>query len=665
MATPLKCLLIEDSEPDALLLIETLRREGFAPTFERVQTEETLRAALDNQPWDVIFCDYAMPQFNASAAFQVFSKSRKQMPFIIVSGSIGEDRAVEALKAGVDDFVLKNNLKQVVPVLKRSLKDVEHRRQRDAARHMNELIMTHSLDIICTIDAQFRFVEVSPASRRVLGYEPHELEDRKFTDFVHPADVKRTEQEADVVIKGKATFNFENRYLRKDGIAAYLSWSAFWSPADQLIFCVGRDITNQKLAEETLQQSEAMFRLMVEHVMDYAMIMLDNNGRIKTWNAGAERFNGYKAGEIIGQSFSRFFPSEEVTQGKPAELIKRTETEGRAAYEGWNVRKDGSRYWVSMVLTAVRDAQGQLRGFVKVTHDLTERRKAEENRQQIELQLRQAQKLEAIGQLAAGIAHEINTPTQFTEHNLRFLEETFPKLAGVANSCLALLPALKAGTPSPQQLDELQGLAAKADLDFLVKEVPGAIGEALQGMQRISKIVRAMKEFSHPGNNNNKPEPTNLNHAIETTITVARSEWKHVAELVTEFDAALPHVPVYAGEFNQVILNLLVNASHAIADAHVANAQHKGVITVSTRRDGDWAEVRVRDNGAGIPEKVRHRIFEPFFTTKGIGKGTGQGLTIAHSVIVKKHSGELRFETETGKGTCFIIRLPLTQPMPI
>lgn len=663
METPLKCLLVEDSEPDALLLIETLRREGYQPSFERVQTEEALRLALDKQPWDVVFCDYAMPQFNASAAFQVFSQSRKQMPFIIVSGSIGEDRAVEALKAGVDDFVLKNNLKQVVPVLKRSLKDVEHRRQRDAARHMNELIMTYSLDMICTIDEKFRFVEVSAASTRILGYEPHELEGRKFSDFIHPTDVKRTLQEADVVMKGKATFNFENRYLRKDGIAAYLSWSAFWSPADRLIFCVGRDITNQKLAEETLQQSEAMFRLMVEHVVDYAIVMLDPNGRIKTWNAGAERTKGYKSGEIIGQSYSRFFIPEDIAEGKPAELLKRATAEGRVAHEGWYLRKDGSRFWVSLVLTAVRDAQGQLCGFVKVTHDLTERMKAEENRQQIELQLRQAQKLEAIGQLAAGIAHEINTPTQFTEHNLKFLQETFPKLAGVANGCVALLPALKEGTPSPQKLDEFQKLAGNSELEFLVNEIPGAIDEALQGTERISKIVRAMKEFSHPGNNN-KPEPTNLNHAIETTITVARSEWKHVAEMVTEFDPQLPHVPVFVGEFNQVILNLLVNAAHAITEASIGNGKHKGTITVSTRRDGDWVEVRVRDNGAGIPEKMRHRIFEPFFTTKGIGKGTGQGLTIAHSVIVKKHFGDLKFETETGKGTSFIIRLPLEQPAP-
>jgi two-component system, NtrC family, sensor kinase len=625
-----------------------------------VQTEDALRAALGKKRWDVIFCDYNMPQFNATVAFKAFRESRSSIPFIIVSGSIGEDRAVEALKSGADDFVLKRNLEQVVPVLKRSLKDVEHRRLRDAARHMNELIMAYSLDMICTIDEQFRFVEVSAASIRILGYEPHELEGRKFAQFMHPADVKPTQQEADAVMKGQSTFNFENRYIRKDGIAAYLSWSASWSQADRLLFCVARDITDQKLAEETLRQSEAMFRLVVEHVVDYAIVMLAPNGKIKTWNAGAERAQGYKAGEIIGQSFSRFFTPEDISAGKPAELLKRAEAEGRVAQEGWRLRKNGSRFWVSMALTAIRDARGQLFGFAQVTHDLTERRKAEEERQLMELQLRQAQKLEAIGQLAAGIAHEINTPAQFTEHNLKFLKDVFPQLMELTRFCATLAPGLSAGSISSQQVEQFQTIAQKTDFDFLASEIPSAVDEALQGTERINKIVRAMKEFSHPGNlDNRRPEPANLNHAIETTITVARNEWKHVAEMVTEFDSSLPPVPVFAGEFNQVILNLIVNAAHAIAQAAKNNPELKGAITISTRLDGDWAEVRVRDNGTGIPEKDRHHIFEPFFTTKEVGKGTGQGLTMAHSIIVKKHAGELRFETETGKGTCFILRLPL------
>jgi signal transduction histidine kinase len=172
-----------------------------------------------------------------------------------------------------------------------------------------------------------------------------------------------------------------------------------------------------------------------------------------------------------------------------------------------------------------------------------------------------------------------------------------------------------------------------------------------------------MKEFSHPGaGNKEKPAATNLNQAIESTITVARNEWKYVAEMKTEFDPALPPVCLFAGEFNQVILNLLVNAAHAIAEVSSAGGRKKGTITIGTHRDRDWVEVRVRDTGAGIPPDIRHRIFEPFFTTKGIGKGTGQGLAMARSVIVERHQGELRFETESGQGTCFIVRLPINPP---
>ncbi|MBI3300896.1 MAG: HAMP domain-containing histidine kinase [Deltaproteobacteria bacterium] len=173
----------------------------------------------------------------------------------------------------------------------------------------------------------------------------------------------------------------------------------------------------------------------------------------------------------------------------------------------------------------------------------------------------------------------------------------------------------------------------------------------------MTKIVRAMKEFSHPGSE--EKVETDLNRAIETTITVARNEWKYVAELATDLDSSLPPVPCLPGEFNQVILNLIINAAHAIAVVVSEGSTSKGTITVSTRHDGDWAEIRVSDTGTGIPEAIRAKIFAPFFTTKEVGKGTGQGLAIAHSVIVDKHKGTIGFETEVGRGTTFIIRLPL------
>ena len=221
-----------------------------------------------------------------------------------------------------------------------------------------------------------------------------------------------------------------------------------------------------------------------------------------------------------------------------------------------------------------------------------------------------------------------------------------------------LLAAARAGAVPPELLAEVEAAAQVADLEYLAAEIPRALDQSLEGIERVTRIVRAMKDFSHPGST--EKTPTQLNKAIESTVTVCRSEWKYVADLVTEFDPGLPAVPVLPGEFNQSILNLVVNAAHAIADVVGDGGKGKGVITLTTRRDGDWAEVRIKDSGTGIPEKAREKMFTPFFTTKGVGKGTGQGLAIARSVVVDKHGGTIHFETETGKGTTFVIRLPLT-----
>ena len=196
----------------------------------------------------------------------------------------------------------------------------------------------------------------------------------------------------------------------------------------------------------------------------------------------------------------------------------------------------------------------------------------------------------------------------------------------------------------------------QADAAYLLEEIPRAIDQTLEGVGRVAALVNAMKEFSHP--DTKEKSLLDLNRAIAGTLTVARNEWKYVAELETDFDPSLPPVSCHPGEFNQVILNLIVNAAHAIGDVARQGGRKMGTIRVQTRKCADWAEIRIEDTGTGIPEKVRSRIFDPFFTTKEIGKGTGQGLAIARSVIVDKHGGSLHFETEEGRGTTFIVRLP-------
>jgi PAS domain S-box-containing protein len=273
-------------------------------------------------------------------------------------------------------------------------------------------------------------------------------------------------------------------------------------------------------------------------------------------------------------------------------------------------------------------------------------------------QLRRAQKLESIGQLAAGIAHEINTPMQYVGDNTRFLRDAFQDLSRVLDSYAHLRHAARAGAVEAPLLGQLDTLVEEVDVDYLTGEVPRALQQSLEGIASITKIVQSMKDFAHPGSADKKA--ADLNKAIESTITVASNEWKYIADLVTDFDPNLPPVPCLLGELNQVILNLIINAAHAIAEVVGSGKGGKGTISIRTRRDGVWALVSISDTGAGIPKAIRSRIFDPFFTTKEVGRGTGQGLAISHTVVVEKHGGSISFDTEEGRGTTFLIRLPLS-----
>jgi two-component system NtrC family sensor kinase len=264
---------------------------------------------------------------------------------------------------------------------------------------------------------------------------------------------------------------------------------------------------------------------------------------------------------------------------------------------------------------------------------------------------------ESIGQLAAGIAHEINTPTQYVGDNTRFLKEAFEDTNRALKSYDQLFKAVKKNSVSDHLIQEVENVIQKTDLIYLMAEIPTAIEQTLEGLARVTKIVRSMKEFSHPGAD--EKTTVDINNALENTITVARNEWKYVADVKTDFEADLPLVACLPGELNQVFLNIIINAAHAISDALEDGSENKGIITASTRSKRNSVEIRISDTGRGIPEDIQPRIFDPFFTTKEPGRGTGQGLAISHTVIVEKHGGSINFEAETGKGTTFIIQLPI------
>jgi len=273
-----------------------------------------------------------------------------------------------------------------------------------------------------------------------------------------------------------------------------------------------------------------------------------------------------------------------------------------------------------------------------------------EHRQAVELELRHAQKMEAVGQLAAGVAHEINTPIQFIGDSVHFLGEAFDDLSALVGTYRELVHA----TGDPALRSRADQAEQTADLEFVTDNVQPAIERTLDGVSRVSKIVCALKSFSHAGSD--RPAPVDLNQALLDTLVVAANEYKYVADVATDLGELDP-VTCHVGDLNQVFLNLLVNAAHAIADAQADG--ERGRILVRSRMADGWVTVSISDSGTGIPEDVQTRIFDPFFTTKEVGRGTGQGLSISRNLVVDKHGGALTFDTRPGEGTTFHVRLPV------
>jgi PAS domain S-box-containing protein len=373
------------------------------------------------------------------------------------------------------------------------------------------------------------------------------------------------------------------------------------------------------------------------------------DGTISGVKRGREREGSPFAALREGTTLSDSFSDRRVFSRLQAALLGEVGNEPQSAKAVQIATVTASGSAIHHEVRVVRSSDDE---SVCIVRDVTEQRELEER-------LLETQKLGAIGQLAAGVAHEINTPMQFIGDNLHFAKGAVEELIALFGRFQAAVSAAEKAPLGSAKLAELTAATADADYEYAREALPQALERSLTGVERVTNIVRAMKSFSHPGGD--KMAPTDLRGLIESTVMVATNEWKYVADVDLELAADLPHVPCIAGEVNQVILNLIVNASHAIADV-VGSTGEKGRIKIGASSDSTHAELRISDSGTGIPEEARAKVFEPFFTTKEVGKGTGQGLSIAYNCIVKRHRGTISFETELGSGTTFIIRLPLNAP---
>lgn len=397
-----------------------------------------------------------------------------------------------------------------------------------------------------------------------------------------------------------------------------------------------------------------------------ATFVINTDHQVIFWNHACEILTDVKAEDVVNTNkhWVGFYDEErpcladlvlnddwELNSTLYSHIQKAKSSERGLHAENWCQTPAGYKYLI-FEANALFDQNGNLEGSIETLRDASDLK-------QVEAELQMAQKLEAVGQLAAGIAHEINTPAQYVNDNIRFLTDGFASISSIMSEFTRLLKANINQSVSAELIEKVEGIIEEEDQDYFLEEIPLALKQSQEGIEGISNIVRAMKEFSHPGSEDK--QLFDINHIIENTLTVTRNEWKFVAEVDLDLEAPLPPIPCYAQEMGHVFMNLIVNSAHAIADVVDSSANELGKISISSRQHGEIIEIRLSDTGKGIPDAIIDKIFDPFFTTKSVGKGTGQGLSIARSTIKDKHAGTLKVESTEGVGTTFIIGLPVVE----
>jgi PAS domain S-box-containing protein len=404
----------------------------------------------------------------------------------------------------------------------------------------------------------------------------------------------------------------------------------------------------QAKAGELIQvgDSERQLRALLRNSSDMITVVAADASVM--YQTGAVRsVLGREPDQLEGRNLADWVDPEDV-----ALLLELCQTVESAAAELRLRHVDGSERVCEVRATGLFD-EAAWWGAVLNIHDISERKR-------LELELRLAQKLESVGQLAAGIAHEINTPVQFISSSVQFVKNSFRDVSELLEAIDGQLrDAAQRGAMEPELLTRVAEAREAADLEYLLERVPQALARSLDGLDRVATIVAAMRTFARAPTT--LIEPVDLNEAIKNTLVVAANEYRHVADVTCDF-GDIPLVNGNAGGLNQVMLNLIVNASHAIADVVGDSGKH-GTIHIRTSAEPNEIAITIADSGGGIAAQIAQRVFDPFFTTKEVGRGSGQGLAISRTII-DGHRGELTFESDPGNGTTFTIRLPSPPPSP-
>ena len=425
-----------------------------------------------------------------------------------------------------------------------------------------------------------------------------------------------------------------------DGIITSLLWTfGFMVMINQRI--------NRQM-KESLDHFEQIFNASP----DAATITNIDNGNIVSVNDHFTDITGFSKEEAVGTSVISLWKNPE-RRIEFAGIVKKTGV--CENFQADFVRKDG--VVINALLSAKMIRLKGLPHIITISRDITRLKENEKERERLKTEIQHGQRLQSIGTLAAGIAHEINSPLQFTNDNIDFIANSYKEIIKLVQTYKDLMMNCHTDQDKQNAKDTISSIEKKINLEFLTDEMPEALSQTKDGISRIRKIVNAMKQYSNM--NLEEKKAADLNKTLENAEIISRNEWKYHAELVNEFDPELPFIECYEPELNQVFMNLIVNAAHATKDAVDKKLIEKGLITVKTSHKEGRIIIEIGDNGTGISKKIREKVYDPFFTTKDVGVGTGQGLAIAHRIINEKHKGKIWFESEENKGTTFFVELPL------
>jgi PAS domain S-box-containing protein len=474
-----------------------------------------------------------------------------------------------------------------------------------------------SEDLLGVSNFEGYFLSVNPAWTELLGWTEEEICGMHVAELRHPDDAAQSEAARAELAAGAHRVRTENRFRHKDGSWRWLAWTMS-TDDNGLIYVIGRNVTASKQAAAALHESELHFRLLVDSVVDYAIYMLDPAGLVSSWNSGAQRIKGYRADEIIGQHFSRFYTPEDRAAGVPQRALAQAASGTPYLAEGWRVRKDGSHFWANVTLSAIRDDKGRLAGFAKVTRDVTERRESQESLRRAQERLAQSQKLEMLGQLTGAIAHDFNN------------------LLMVVGANTQLVKRRLVDPPSLRAVEAIEHAASR--------------GETL---------TRRLLTFSRRQALN--PIVVDLRERLAVTHDVLATSAGRDVDLV--FDLPRPVWPVLVDvpELELALVNIIVNARDAMPDGGTVRIGGANVhLSPDDALDdltGDFIALCISDTGSGIDPDVVPRVFEPFFTTKGPDKGTGLGLSQVYG-FARQSNGTVRVTSTVGEGTTVTIYLP-------